>query len=66
MLSVYVCAVEASKFCGVRYLLIDTKTEKLLNYYDKKYGFKILREGERLYKTVDEIRKELTEIGLFS
>lgn len=66
MLSVYVRAVEVSKICGVRHLLIDTKTEKLLNYYQNKYDFKILREGERLYRTVDEIRKDLTEIGLFS
>ena len=51
MLSVYVRAVEVSK---------------MLNYYQNKYGFKILREGERLYRTVDEIRKDLTEIGLFS
>lgn len=66
MLSVYVRAVEVSKICGVRYLLIDTKIEKLLNYYQKEYGFKILREGERLYRGVDEIRKDLTEIDHFS
>ena len=66
MISVYVHAVEVSKICGVRYLLIDIKTEKLLNYYREKYGFEILREGERLYRRVDAIRKDLTEIGLFS